>query len=272
MARGRINGVELYWALHGAAGDPLVLVHGSWGDHVGWNAIVPALARSFRVLTYDRRGHSQSERPATQGSIHEDVSDLAALIDHLDLAPAHILGNSFGGCIVLRLAATRPDLFRSLMLHEPPLFGLIDDGAAQDVLRSFEERSRAVVALLEAGHMEAGARQFAETIAVGPGTWAHLPVATRQTMIVNAPTFLDEARDPDALTMDIGALSGFSKPVLLTQGEHSEPFFPPVLDELVRALPRAQRQTLARTGHIPHASHPQAYVEAVVDFLSTIAD
>jgi pimeloyl-ACP methyl ester carboxylesterase len=126
-----INGVKLCWELSGQTGDPLVLVHGSWGDHLGWGQIVPLLARSFRVLTYDRRGHSQSERPAGQGRIGEDVADLAALIEHLGLEPAHILGNSFGASITLRLAAERPDLFRSLLAHEPPLFGVIVDPAAQ---------------------------------------------------------------------------------------------------------------------------------------------
>lgn len=91
-----INSVELYWELNGQTGDPLVLVHGSWSDHHGWDLIVPTLARSFRVLTYDRRGHSQSARPAGQGSIGEDVDDLCALIEYLGLAPTHILGNSFG--------------------------------------------------------------------------------------------------------------------------------------------------------------------------------
>ena len=39
----------------------VVLVHGSWGNHHNWDAVVPAFARSFRVLSYDRRGHSQAE-------------------------------------------------------------------------------------------------------------------------------------------------------------------------------------------------------------------
>lgn len=71
-----INGVAISWELTDEAGDALVLVHGSWIDHQNWAGIVPALARSFRVLTYDRRGHSQSGRPAGQGSVAEDVSDL----------------------------------------------------------------------------------------------------------------------------------------------------------------------------------------------------
>ena len=63
MSVSRINGIRLYWQTTGTAGDPLVLVHGSWGDRRNWAPVVPALSRSFRVLTYDRRGHSRSERP-----------------------------------------------------------------------------------------------------------------------------------------------------------------------------------------------------------------
>jgi pimeloyl-ACP methyl ester carboxylesterase len=69
-----INGVKIFYELTGDSGEPLVLVHGSWIDHHNWDAVVPSLARSFRVLTYDRRGHSQSERPASPGSILEDYS------------------------------------------------------------------------------------------------------------------------------------------------------------------------------------------------------
>ena len=104
------NGVKLYYEEAGS-GQPLVLVHGSWTDLRSWDMVVPSLAERFRVVTYDRRGHSRSERPAGQGSVHEDVADLAAVIESLGLAPAHVIGNSFGGSIVLRLAAERPELF-----------------------------------------------------------------------------------------------------------------------------------------------------------------
>src|SRR5204862_8024158 len=102
-----INSVRLFWEQTGEQGAPLILVHGSWGDHHNWDAVVPGLATMFRVLTYERRGHSQSERVATQGSIEEDVADLAALIAANHLAPTHVVGNSFGAIIALKLAAAR---------------------------------------------------------------------------------------------------------------------------------------------------------------------
>ena len=66
MPRTMINGLQIYWELTWDSGDALVLVHGSWGDHHNWDRVVPQLAQSLQVLTYDRRGHSQSERPISQ--------------------------------------------------------------------------------------------------------------------------------------------------------------------------------------------------------------
>jgi pimeloyl-ACP methyl ester carboxylesterase len=123
----KINGVKIFWELTGNKGEPLVLVHGSWGDHHNWDLVVGEFSKEFRVLTYDRRGHSQSDCPPGQGSVEDDISDLIGLIKHLNLSPAHIAGNSFGAVVVLKTAAKRPDLFRSMVIHEPPLIGLLKD-------------------------------------------------------------------------------------------------------------------------------------------------
>lgn len=69
MAIITVNGVQLFYELHGRCDTPLVLVHGSWGSHHNWNLVVPSLAESFRVLAYDRRGHSDSQRLTAQGSV-----------------------------------------------------------------------------------------------------------------------------------------------------------------------------------------------------------
>src|SRR5690242_13931582 len=159
MAVSAINGVRLFWEQTGDSGLPLVLVHGSWGDHHNYDAVVPGLARSFRVFTYDRRGHSQSERLPTQGSIEEDVADLAAFITTNKLTPAHVVGNSFGAAIAVKLAASQPELFATLSLHEPPLIGMIGDDPMFPVVR---ERIGAVLTTLKSGDAEAGARQFVE--------------------------------------------------------------------------------------------------------------
>ena len=101
------------------------------GRRDGLEIVVPDLAEKFCVLSYDRRGRSRSERPVTQGSFDEDGDDLAALLEALELVPAHVVTNSGGGNIALRLATRRPDLFRSLSCHEPALWGLLEGGAGE---------------------------------------------------------------------------------------------------------------------------------------------
>lgn len=272
MPKSRINGVELYWELTGNTGEPLVLVHGSWVDHHSWDHVVPELARTFRVVTYDRRGHSQSERPAGQGSITEDVADLCALVEYIGIAPAHVAGNSGGAAVALRTAATRPEIFRTLIAHEPPLFGLLaDEPQAQDVLRAIGERIGAVAKLLEAADMAAAARLFVETIAFGPGEWDRLPLEMQQTFIFNAPTFLDELGDPQSLLLDFNALRRFVQPALLSRGELSAPFFPIVVSKIANAMPNAELRTFPGAGHVPQLTHPADYASMVREFVARAA-
>ena len=266
------NGVQLYYEDTGS-GEALVLVHGSWTDHRSWSLVAPPLAERYRVVAYDRRGHSRSERPDGQGSVREDVRDLAALIEEKGLAPAHVVANSFGGSIALRLAAERPELLRSLAVHEPPLFGLLEaDPALAPVLDSINETmARAVVARLEAGDMEGGARRFVDAV-IGPGAWeVGLTPEDRQTFITNAPTFLDEARDPDALTLDTVPLASFSRPTLLTVGSASPPLFPPVVARLGEAITSARRHGFEGAGHVPHMTHPREFVDVVTSLLQSSA-
>ena len=268
MPTTRVNDVELFYELSGD-GTPLVLVHGSWGDHHDWDPVVPTLAKSFRVLAYDRRGHSASERPARQGNVFEDADDLAGLIDELGLAPAHVAGNSFGAVVTLRAATRRPEVFRSLIAHEPPLFPLLAGTAFERALIDVQQRITAVVVLLEGGDHQEAARLFVETIAFGPGAWeGQLTPEMRAVFVANAPTFLDEVRDTDALQMDLGALAAFDNPALLTSGTKSAPFFGPVVERVAESLPRAQRITIDNADHVPQISVPERYVELVRGFIS----
>src|SRR3954454_21462698 len=135
MAIAQVNGVNLFFEVHGD-GEPVVLVHGSWVDTTSWDQVVEGLAASFRVLIYDRRGHSKSERLQQQGSMDEDGDDLADLLEMLSFAPAHVVANSLGGNIALRLAARRPELFKSMTCHEPPLFSLLKHDPESGVMLS----------------------------------------------------------------------------------------------------------------------------------------
>jgi pimeloyl-ACP methyl ester carboxylesterase len=268
MADAQVNGVRLFYELSDTQGEPLVLVHGSWDSHEDWQFVVPGLSHSFRILAYDRRGHSRSERPAGQGSVRDDVADLAALIEQLGLAPAWVAGNSFGASISLRLAEERPDLVRGLIAHEPPLFSLLaDDASTAPMLGEVRSRVGAVVDRIAAGDHSGAAREFVESVALGPGGWAQLSPDSRQILIENAPTFLDEANDPEQLDIDLERLRPFPWPVLLTTGEQSPPMFAPVVSKIAAVLLDAERHTFSGAGHVPHVTHPHDYIETTRRFI-----
>ena len=265
------NGVRLYYEISGD-GPPLVLVHGSWGDGAGWDLVAPVLAQRFRVLVYDRRGHSRSERPPTQGSAEEDVDDQAALIEHLGLGPAHVVGSSSGAALALRLAARRPELVRSVVGHEPPLYDpFVDDPDDGALMREALTRFAAVAARLEAGEAEEGTRLFAETYSHGPGGWERIPPERQRVMIGNAPTWVDEMRDPGAWTADLAALASIRCPLLLTYGDQSLPFLPPVVAKLAAVVPGIQPRAITGAGHVPAATHPREYTDAIASF-AAVAD
>jgi pimeloyl-ACP methyl ester carboxylesterase len=183
------------------------------------------------------------------------VADLANLIEVLGLAP--IAANSFGGCIVLRLAAERPDLFRSLVVHEPPFFDLlVDQSEAQVALAEVIRGIEVSLDRLEAGEIEAGVRAFIDTVGGASGVWELFPPKMKQRYLYNGPTFLFLLRNPVAMTLDLPSLSRFSHPALITDGEISPSFFKLVVTRIANVLPHVEHRTFLGTGHAPTYSHP----------------
>ncbi|MEU1817324.1 alpha/beta hydrolase [Streptomyces roseifaciens] len=267
MARVRVRGAELFHEVVGE-GEPLVLVHGGLTDHYTWRAVVPALAESFRVLVYDRRGHSASTRGAGRCTRREHEDDLAALLQTLGIAPAHVVGNSFGASTALGLAVRRPDLLRTVIAHEPPLLGVIrGDDPAHVLMRAAQNGIDAAVALILAGEAGEGVRRFTEEVALGPGSWEALPDRVRATLVANSRAFAAEQSDPGWASLDLTRLSACAGPALLTYGTESPPWLPPVTVELSRTMRRAELRGLQGAGHIPHVSHPEVFAAMVRRFI-----
>lgn len=264
-----VNGVRLACTDSGGDGAALVLVHGSWGSRHNWDPVAPGLAAHFRVIAYDRRGHSDSEHPPGPGRFSQDAADLAGLIEHFGIAPAWVVGSSAGAVITLRLAASRPELVRGIVIHEPPMFGVLEPSTpAAAAWAAVAEGPLAEVGrrIAEGDHVGA-AEHFVDAVAFGPGNWARMPGQTRATMIANAPTFLDELRDPEAGSVDGARLARYRGPVLLTSGDRSPPIYEPVTEWLGRLLPQATRLTYEGAGHLPHVTHPDRFVSEVAAFV-----
>lgn len=266
MPIAEVNGVQLHYRLSGA-GQPLVLVHGSWVDSGAWDCVVPLLSHSFTVVAYDRRGHSLSSCPPGQGSVRDDVDDLAALITFLALGPAHVAGASWGGSIALRLVAVRPELVRSLTIHEPPLFDLLRvDAADLHELAELRARLATVAARLESGDLESAARLYFDQVAETPGGWTGLDRGRRSMLLSNALTYLDQCRDPDALGIEVDALAAFEGPVLVTHGNRRPPLFRRIVEMVVAVMPGARSEAIPGAAHDPQITHPGCYAQLIEQF------
>jgi pimeloyl-ACP methyl ester carboxylesterase len=126
MPHERINGINLYYELHGD-GEPLVLVHGYTGDVSDWRFQIADFSRTHRVLAFDHRGHGRSDAPAdrTAYTIEQMADDVEALADRAGFQRYHLLGHSMGGAVVQEVALRSPSRLRSLTLHDTgPTFGL----------------------------------------------------------------------------------------------------------------------------------------------------
>lgn len=98
-------------------GPAVLLLHGLGGDHTVWNEVLPVLAARHRVLAPDLRGHGRS--PAPEGSSYgfETLeADLFALLDRSEIAKAHWVGLSAGGCLALRAVLDHPERAASLTM------------------------------------------------------------------------------------------------------------------------------------------------------------
>jgi pimeloyl-ACP methyl ester carboxylesterase len=261
------NNVELNYDLSGS-GETLVLVHGGWSDRNNWQTVAADLARSFKVVAYDRRGHGLSQRGAP-GSRRDQEDDLAALIEGLAGEPANVAGTSFGASIAIGLASRRPELVRSVIAHEPPLISVAaDDPTVLAPLEAVQSTVQEVVARVERGDALGAARQFVEEVALGPRAWELLPKPLRETMVDSAPAFVAEQTDPMWASVELDELANIECPLLLTEGDASPAWFRPIVAKLAGAIDHAEAHTYHGAGHAPHLTNPGDYLAAVTGFLT----
>lgn len=116
----QVNGLNLYHETHGS-GDPLVLLHGGFGlGAMFGDVLLPALAAGRQVILVDLQGHGRTadiERPLSPEHMADDI---AALLDHLGLARADVMGYSLGGSVALRTAIQHPERVQRLVIVSAP--------------------------------------------------------------------------------------------------------------------------------------------------------
>jgi pimeloyl-ACP methyl ester carboxylesterase len=112
-------GVKIHYAVHGHR-DPVILIHGLYSNgRLNWDApgMTALLAKRFRVITMDCRGHGRSGKPDADDAYGTNmVEDIVRLMDHLEIQQARIAGYSMGAMISMKLAITHPDRVSRVVL------------------------------------------------------------------------------------------------------------------------------------------------------------
>ena len=139
MERVRTDGGELEYEVSGR-GEPAVFIHGAFiADTFRPLRAEPSLAGPYRLILYHRRGYAGSSRVSEPVSVARQAADCWALLRHLGMERAHVVGHSYGGDVALQLALDSPGVVHSLALLEP---GLIVGASAQGYRESLERGAK----------------------------------------------------------------------------------------------------------------------------------
>jgi pimeloyl-ACP methyl ester carboxylesterase len=243
-------------------GPPLVLVHGLGDCSRSFVAPVSRLSAHFRCVGYDLPAGGADGARVRRYTHAGLVDDLWALLDHLGLRQAYLLGSSFGSTVVLAAMARRPERVPR---------GVLQGGLAYRPLTR-RERFVARVASFLPGAMTRlpGRERLLEAVSgrdfAGrpPGAWRHyLDCAARGPIA----TFASQALLVQGLDLR-PLLPAIRQPVLLVCGDQDRVLGRAFEEALLAGLPNAGRVTIEGCGHVPSYTHPEVLAEVVRQFLT----
>lgn len=272
-----VNGTRLTYRLIGDSGAaPIVFVHGTLGDYRSWNGQETAFARAYHVLVYSRRYHPPNPQVVDTNQVYSPkvhAEDLAAMLLSLDIAPAHIVGASYGAYTALALARDHPNLVRSLVLAEPPILHLLTMSEAGDAAR----RAFSINVLdvsrraFSRGDSVTALRVYYDGV-YGRGRFDELPPATRADVLAHAFEMRQEMltnREQYFPAISCAELSRVATPVLLVRGERSPRVFQLITDELARCLLSDTTVVIPGAGHPPNVGNAAYFNQMVARFLAS---
>lgn len=256
----RLPAIRLYYEEQGT-GAPILLIPGTGSDADAWGSAPDELARLGRVIVYDRRGCTRSERPAPyrRTTPAEQADDAAALLDGLGALPAIIIGRSYGGEVALQLAVRFPERVRALVLLEGGGLALSSEAGA--FLAWMADRIRAAVT---ARGPEAAGEVLLRTVLGDAGYEAASP-ALKARVAANGPAIVAEMEGLQDDQLEAGRLREITCPALVITATSSPAPFRRLSEALTAALPNA-RLALVEGGHLitPVDSHVVGFLQEVL--------
>lgn len=262
------DGVGLHYEESGA-GAAVLFVHEFGGSCRSFDAQVKAFSARYRCIAFNARGYPPSGVPAAVAAYSQDkaVDDIVAVLDHLGVAQAHLVGVSMGAASSLQFALRHPQRCLSVTL--------VGIGSGSDDPKSFRENSEATAKLIEAGGMAALAgqmnknpnrRRLAENNPAEHRRFTEQLLAMSPLGHANTMRGVQGGRSP--LYAHEARIAELRVPVLVVVGEEDEGCREPS-DFLKRALPDASLHVFPRTGHCVNLEMPEAFNRLCLGFVDT---
>jgi pimeloyl-ACP methyl ester carboxylesterase len=253
----RANGLEIAYELAGT-GRPLVFVHGAGADSRTWRPQLAALADEFTIVAWDEPGAGRSSDLPADFGLADYARCLAALIEDLDLGPAHVAGLSWGGTLALELYRQQPELVATLILADTY-------AGWKGSLPAEEVRAR-----VEGLHqmLAAPAEKFDPTL---PGLFAGEPPAEFVPLLDEmAASVRPESLRTQLLVMaeadQRDLLPRIAVPTLLLWGELDARSPLTVARQFERSIPDTKLVVIPGCGHDSNLEKPGEFSEAVREF------
>jgi pimeloyl-ACP methyl ester carboxylesterase len=252
MARLNRDGVNLYYEVHGD-GPVILLTHGYSATSQMWQGQVAPLSKGHKLVTWDMRGHGQSDYPADQGEYSEEktVADMAALLDAVGAKTAIVGGLSLGGYMSLAFAATHPERVRALLIIDTgPGYKKDEarDGWNANAIRTAERYERDGLGQLSGASAERRTAQHRD--ATGLARAGRGMLTQKSARVINA-------------------LPQIQVPSIVIVGEKDTPFLA-ASDYMAAKIPGAQKAVIPNAGHAANIDNPEGFNAAVEGFLGSL--
>jgi non-heme chloroperoxidase len=253
----KINGRQLHYVEQGEGRPPVIFIHGGLDDYRCWQFQIDFFSSKYRAISYSRRFAYPNKwigNLAQDNTIEENARDLAELIRKLELSPAHLVGASYGAFITLYCVSKNPDLAKTMVLNEPPIFEFLARSPLKEdveLLQRFRSRVQSPTQnASRVGDFKKAAQVAIDGIMEIENFFGQLPEEGKHYLIDNAETLeseLESSMSTSFTTEDVKQITTI--PTLLVKGEHSPKYFLRIVDILSDNMPNSEEIVIPNVSH-----------------------